>query len=168
MKSLEQDLLKELLNYDPETGVFTWAVDRGGIKAGAVAGCKKPDGYILLRVNRTLYRAHRLAWVYMYGSITEGLTVDHKNGIRDDNRIENLRLATRPQQSQNQTFSSRNSSGITGVYFITELNKWRARITINKKSIHLGLFDTPEAANDARIKAKAELHTFNPIQRTSL
>ena len=167
MKSLEQDLLKELLNYDPETGVFTWAVDRGNVKAGSIAGCLFMQGYIGISINKSSYKAHRLAWIYMYGVIPKGLTVDHKNGNKSDNSLDNLRLATTAQQNQNAKIYASNTSGFVGVVWHKQSNKWRAYITVNKQTKHLGSFNTPEAANDARIKAKAELHLFNPIQRTS-
>jgi hypothetical protein len=167
MKSLEQDLLKELLNYDPETGIFTWAVDRQRYKAGTIAGSINSCGYVHIGINGKTYKAHRLAWVYVYGSISKELQIDHINRNRVDNRISNLRLATSVEQGQNITHSIRNTSGYPGISWQKSHNKWRARIMLNRKSISIGYFDTPEAANDARIKAKAELHTFNPIQRTS-
>ena len=167
MKTIEQDLLKELLNYDPETGVFTWAVDRQRYKAGTVAGSVNSHGYIQIGINGRTYKAHRLAWVYMYGGIPKGLTIDHINRTKIDNRLSNLRLATYAEQGQNLTLSVNNTSGYPGVSWQKSHNKWRARIMVNRKGISLGYFDTPEAANDARIKAKAELHLFNPIQRTS-
>jgi len=167
MKTIEQELLKEILNYDSKTGIFTWKIKPAlQIKIGDIAGSKVSRGYIHLAIKNKDYKAHRLAWIYMYGQIPEGYTIDHINGVCHDNRIENLRISpSQVEQGQNKKVFKNNTSGYTGVG--KSHNKWQARIMLNRKSISLGYFDTPEAANDARIKAKAELHTFNPIQRTS-
>jgi hypothetical protein len=100
---MTQDELKELIQYDSNTGIFVWAKNRRGkaIK-GALAGRTHPSGHRVIRVNTTSYYAHRLAWLYVYGSIPENLMIDHINGVRDDNRIENLRVATAKQNSENR------------------------------------------------------------------
>jgi len=165
-KCLAQDLLKELFNYDPETGVFTRKTNNNRWKIGDIAGHKHLFGYVKMRINKIDYMAHRLAWVYMYGSIPESLTVDHINGVRDDNRIDNLRLANgHKEQAQNLKKRNDNTSGYVGVYPHILPNKWIAQIRVNGKAIYLGIYDTPEEASEAYIKAKVEHHTFNPIQR---
>jgi hypothetical protein len=164
-KILAQDLLKEMFCYNPSTGIFTWAVSKGKVKIGSTAGFKHSAGYVQIGINGKHYYLHRLAWIYMYGDIPEGLTIDHKNGINDDNRIENLRLATMAEQKQNHKKLITNTSGHVGVVLHKASGKLLAQIKMHGKNIHLGLFDTLEAANNARIKAKAELHKFNPIQR---
>lgn len=167
MSSLEQSLLKELFDYNPETGVFTWCEDRckGKIKAGSIAGSISFYGYVVIGVNGTNYPAHRLAWVYMYGSIPKDLQIDHISGVKNDNRLSNLRLANSAEQGQNRNINSNNTSGYPGVSWSKVRNKWLASIKLNRKVLYIGVFDTPEAANDARILRKAELHTFNPTQR---
>jgi hypothetical protein len=100
---MNQDLIKEFIHYEPTTGQLTWLKDRGGkAKKGSVVGNLNASGHRVLRLKDKSYYAHRVAWVYVYGSIPENLLIDHINGKRDDNRIENLRLATHKQNNENQ------------------------------------------------------------------
>ena len=167
MKSLEQDLLKELLNYDPDTGVFTWLDTRHNhVKVGSVAGTKNDTGYITIKINSSSYKAHRLAWIYMHGNIPKSMQVDHINGIRDDNRYENIRLAKgHGEQAQNRRKRADNNSGFVGVNWHNAAKRWHARICVKGVRYDLGFFDTPEEANKEYVKAKIRFHTFNPVQR---
>jgi hypothetical protein len=152
--------LKELLDYDPETGVFTWRVSRGGaVDAGDTAGTKDSRGYLQIGVDRTLYLAHRLAWLYTYGEWPKN-ALDHINRIRTDNRIANLRPATHALNNQNTSVARNNKSGVTGVWRNTRLNKWQAYIRINGQQIHLGLFDQFDAAVQVRRAAERQYHPF--------
>ena len=165
---ISQELLKELLDYSPETGVFLWKVNRtGSAKAGTRAGVKHHTGYRYIKINGERYGEHRLVWVFVYGSIPEGAQIDHINGVRDDNKIINLRLASQGYSDNNQNcgLSSNNTSGYVGVCWDSKSSKWWARIGLNYTRHFLGYYDTPEEAYEAYKKAKAELHTFNPIQR---
>jgi hypothetical protein len=160
MTELTQERLKELLSYDPNTGVFTWLVSKGCVKANSVSGTKRKDGYIQIRTNKKLYLSHRLAWLYVYGELPEN-DLDHINEIKDDNRIVNLRLATDQENMQNVS-SPRidNTSGLRGVHWYKARQKWQSQIMVNKKRIHLGLFNTVKEAYEAYLKAKRESHLF--------
>ena len=130
--SLTQARLKELLHYDPETGLLTNVTERGGKKAGATAGALRPNGYVQVCVDYSMYRAHRLAWLYMTGEFPPD-DVDHINGVRNDNRWVNLRAATRGENMQNQRGPRSNSkSGLLGVSWSKQGKKWIAQIKVDK------------------------------------
>lgn len=156
---LSQSRLKELLNYDPETGIFTWKVSRNQFTyPGHVAGSPTRDGYVAARVNGRLYQLHRLAFLWMTGEFPKE-TVDHINGVRDDNRWVNLREITFQENQHNTAIAYKNSrSGFLGVHFNKAKGKWRAAIQADKKRHTLGYFQTPELAFSAYLKAKDELH----------
>ena len=112
--------LRRLLSYDPKTGDFRWRVSRGGgVRAGDLAGTLHSGGYWQIYVNNRLYLAHRLAWLYVYGKWPDK-GIDHKNGIRTDNRICNLREATASQNGANKGRLTRNTSGFKGVSWISK------------------------------------------------
>ena len=147
---LTAEKLRELLHYEPATGIFTWKVrTANSVKVGDVAGCPDGRGYLCIKVLNRLYRAHRLAWLYHFGEWPTD-QIDHINRNRSDNRIENLREVTNKQNHQNKSKRSDNTSGHTGVYWHKQKSKWRARIKHNQKLIHLGLFATIEEAVAAR------------------
>lgn len=155
-----------LLAYDPETGVLRWKVSRRGTaKAGGVAGClDSGEGYLRVRVHGKRYQAHRLAWLLSTGS-WPSQQLDHINGQKTDNRIANLRECSNAQNMQNQGKSSRNSSGVQGVSWDKRDKKWRSYICVNGTQIHIGLFETLEAAATARAEAKQQYHKFQPVER---
>ncbi len=154
---LTAEYLRSILHYDQETGIFTRKVRTAHrVKAGDVAGCPDGRGYLQIRVCSRKYRAHRLAWLHVYGEWPED-QLDHINRNRSDNRISNLREVTNKQNGQNASKRSDNKSGHPGVYWDKQKSKWRALITHNQKDIHLGYFENLEDAVAAR-KAAEKLY----------
>lgn len=152
MLTLER--LKEVLEYDPETGHFTWKINKRRAKAGDRAGSIVAHGYILIRVDQTRQLAHRLAWFYVTGEWPEK-DIDHINGVPGDNRLENLRQATRAENCKNLKVSSRSTTGVKGVSRCG--SRFQVTIRFGGKRKNLGLFDTIEEG-DAAYKRAAELH----------
>lgn len=162
---LTADRLREALAYDPETGIFTWKVKAAkNTVIGSTAGCTCPKtGYILIRLDKVLYQAHRLAWLYMTGEHPD-VQIDHKDTVRNNNSWANLRLATSAENKQNQRRpGARNTSGMLGVYVDRTRGKYAAKIGVGGKSKYLGRFDTREAAYAAYLKAKREMHPFGTL-----
>ena len=157
-KILTQARLKELLHYDPETGLFTYLIRRGSYRAGTVAGCRHNQGYWQIMVDRKLYLAHRLAVFYMTGAWPEA-DVDHMNGDRSDTRWVNLRCASRQTNMHNWGgIPAHNTSGLLGASWDKKKQCWRSFLTLNNKYVHLGYHPTAEAAHTAYLKAKDKLH----------
>lgn len=154
---LTAEKLRELLHYDPATGVFTWKVRTSTrVKVGNLAGCPNNEGYLQIRLHSRLHKAHRLAWLYMYGEWPED-QIDHINRNRSDNRISNLRDVSHKQNNQNKSKAGNNTSGHQGVYRYKLDSKWVARIKHNQKNISLGYFTNLEDAISAR-KAAEKLY----------
>lgn len=153
---ITQKQLKELLHYDPETGVFTWIQRRRGTRFGHSAG-RTRQGYTDIRILGTEYGAHRLAWLYMTGELPSE-QIDHKNGIRNDNRWDNLRAANYSFNGQNRhkAPSNNHATGLLGVR--RRGKRFMAKIVLNQKTHYLGTFDTPELAHAAYLKVKRKLH----------
>jgi hypothetical protein len=154
---LTQERLKELLDYDPETGIFTHRVSRGRRVAGVVTNCATTGGYIKLSICNKRYYAHRVAWIYVHGRWPSE-QIDHINHVTSDNRIANLREATRSQNSANSGPRRNNKSGKKGVFFLRQTGKWRASIRKDKRRIYLGCFDTVEEAHASYAAAARDIH----------
>lgn len=153
------DLLKEILEYNPLTGDFTWISTNDNHSSGDIANGKHSERYISINVNGKQYLAHRLAWFYTYG-IWPPKDVDHIDGCRFNNKIANLRLVNRSENMQNVKVApiSNKSTGLLGASLHKRTGKFTAQIHINYKKIHLGVFNTPEEAHQAYLTAKRELH----------
>lgn len=145
---LTQDYLKSVIRYDTETGDFTWlkSVSKR-VSVGQSAGYVD-EGYLKIKIDGTKYRAHRLAWFYVHGVWPDNL-LDHEDGDALNNRISNLRLATRTQNNRNKTMYSNNTSGVTGVTWCNEMLAWRVRLRLNGVNNHLGFFADLEEATIA-------------------
>jgi hypothetical protein len=152
---LTQARLKELLDYDPAVGIFTWRHSRGGWGAGRQAGSVMFDGYRRIGIDGEQYRAHSLAWLYVYGEMPGEL--DHADRNRDNNAIDNLRrVSQRGQNIANIGRRSTNTSGYKGVSRVKSSGKWLATIKVNGKSRNLGTYLTPQEAHEAYMKAARE------------
>ncbi len=156
--------LRELLSYDPMTGLFINLTVRGGVQKGGIAGSLDAEGYRVIRVSGKHYKAHRLAFLYMTDDWPAN-QVDHKNGCLSDNRWENLREADNGQNQQNLRLRRDNSSGLFGVSWHKDTKKWVAQIQVNHEKRCLGYFVNKDDAYAAYCAAKAVLHTFNPSVR---
>lgn len=154
---LTVDVLREILDYDPMTGVFRWRQGRKGIRAGGVAGSKKAYGYVEIGLLNGQYLAHRLAWLFVHG-VWPADQIDHIDGDRSNNCIANLREATRSENLRNRGLQRNNTSGFKGVIFDKRTGMWQARIKIHGRRILLGLHETPEAAHAAYCEAAAKHH----------
>ena len=152
-----QARLHELFHYDELTGVFIWKVGRGGVLAGAVAGGQDSCGYLQMRFCGTKASCHRLAWLYVYGVFPEN-ELDHINGIKNDNRIENLRPATRANNMCNIGVRKNSKTGVKGVTWDTQHGKFRAQIMHQGKRHNIGRFDDAESASAAYAETAHRLH----------
>ncbi len=165
MSEVTQDRLKELFTYSPDTGEFTRARTIGNSpsqKKGYVAGTVNVAGYKLISIGRKVYKAHRLAWLYMNGEWPSH-HIDHLNRNKADNRIDNLRDVTCAVNLQNQRSAhANNCSGFIGVHWHGASTGWAAQITTNGKKQHLGIFKTPQLAADAYQAAKRAQHAECP------
>lgn len=155
---ITQSELKQILDYNPDTGIFTWKINKGGkAKCGTIANSIDSKGYIRIQINNKRNSAHRLAWLYIYGSFPNNM-IDHINGNKIDNRIYNLREATVNENQYNRKVPINNTSGIKGVYFDKSRNKWVAELKCNSKKIHIGRFNDIELAQIAINEARNKYH----------
>lgn len=152
MDELTHERLLSLLVYEPSTGVFRWKVHASSTRPmGSIAGSSEKRGYVQIRIDRRLYRAHRLAVFYVTGEWPPH-SVDHKNVDKSDGRWDNLRLADKQGNSANTPATKRNVLGVKGVSVVPS-GRFRALISANKRSIYLGTYDTAEQASEAYERA---------------
>jgi hypothetical protein len=163
MSNLNFTRLKELLKYNPDTGVFTWINNMGRrVKANAEAGCLTRQGYVQIRIDAKSYAAHRLIWLYMYESFPS-MSIDHIDGDKTNNARANLRIVTQSENCQNLK-KSRGKSGFLGVTIDSQRkNRWKASIKLNGKQQHIGWYKTPEEAHQAYVQAKRLVHPFGTL-----
>lgn len=160
-KHLSAQRLKELLHYDPETGLFRRFKRFGGHGSLDKPGWVSKNGYLMIKVGGGAHLVHRLAWLYATGCWPEG-DIDHRDGNKSNNRLENLRDIPRHVQLQNlRRARSDNASTFLGVGKTD--GGYRARITLDGKTVHIGKFSTPEEAHAAYVAAKRRLHPFGTL-----
>lgn len=157
--NLTQKRLKGLVDYDFETGIFT---GRKGARVGRPKSETSKQKYMSITIDRTGYRAHRLAWLWMCGE-WPGCTIDHIDGNGMNNKWSNLRAVTYVQNMQNQRMYKNNTTGITGVYLCASKisSPYSAAITVNGRQIYLGCFKTLEQAAEVR-RAAEKKYGFHP------
>lgn len=164
---MDAELVRDLLDYDPVTGLLHWRKNRngfGGIKAGDVAGRRDRYGYIIVKIAGRRYRAHHVIWLHVNG-VWPPSRLDHKNRVSDANQIENLRPASGQQNSANTGAHRDSLSGIKGVSWNKQRQKWNAKICVGGKRIHLGSFfikeDAASAYREASLKHHGEYSIFH-------
>lgn len=162
---LTQLRIKELFSYSPETGLFTRLVSTNRqAKAGTVAGTPDGAGYLRVSIDHKRYRAHRLAWLFVYGTFPS-YEIDHINRVRGDNRIANLRAVDKSENQQNTSISTRNTSGAKGVFWSAGAANWQAQICIKGHKIHLGCFACLADAKAAYLVAATQHHTHTMLPK---
>lgn len=150
--SLTQDLLNELFEYNPKTGVMIRKISRGNnAKAGSIVGTVNGQGYLMVSINGKGWRVHHILWCMTYGYIPHKL--DHENQNKQDNRLDNLREVTTTENNRNMPKPRHNTSGVVGVYFNKANSKWRAFVHLENKAKCLGSFKTKAEAIEARLEA---------------
>lgn len=164
LPSLTAARLRELVHYDPETGVFTRVLRIGKRgRVGDILGSNAGGGYLQVGVNGRAFYAHRLAWLYMTGEWPQN-HIDHIDGERTNNRFTNLRDVECRVNLENTRPSSRpNRSGLMGARKHPLADRWTAEICSRGQRRYLGIFKTPEEAHAAYLSAKRELHEGNTL-----
>ncbi len=164
---LTEEYIRSILSYDSKKGNLKWEETRGSIKAGRIAGSRHHTGYIDIKIDRKMYRAHRIAWLLMTGKWPKD-QIDHRDGDRSNNKWDNLREADYNKNSHNQSMAKNNASGYKGVYLAKGYEKWVAQIRVNYKKIHLGYFGDKESAakayNEAALNYFKEFAKLNEIK----
>lgn len=155
---LTQDVLNELFTYDPDTGIFERKIP---VNQGTGNNKGKPTTYPKITIGGKPHAIHRLIWLMTYGHIPTGYMIDHVNGVRTDNTLANLRLATKEQNQQNFGMNCSNTSGFKGVRQETSCG-WRAKIAGKTIGTYLTAIDA------ARAYDKAALEKFGEFARTNL
>ena len=155
IKKLSYDRLHKVLNYNPKTGDWTRNFSLGAGKIGSTPGYINHEGYKVIKIDGRLYKSSRLAFLYMEGYFSEN-AMDHKNRVRCDDTWDNLREVSKKCNSRNCCVSKNNTTGITGVHWYEFWKKWRARIRVDGKQIHLGVFKSKREAAQARWDAEVK------------
>lgn len=157
MKQLSQEYLQYLFTYDGYN--LIWRVSRSNrIKIGDAFGSDTGNGYYKGSIDKAYYKVHRLVWIYHNGDIPENMQIDHINGDGQDNRIENLRVATDQENKRNRVKQQSFSSIFKGVNYDIARGKWKAEMRVDNRSVFLGRFDTEQEAYDTYCNAAKKLY----------
>ena len=147
---IDQETVKKLFHYDAESGMLIWRFGNGrNVKPWQEVKAKNGNGYYTAKIHGKSYLAHRLAWLYVHGSFSNKY-IDHKNRIRNDNRLCNLRDVNTTDNAQNISLPSHNKSGYIGVSWIKSHNCWTVYVKVNKKNKWLGYYKNLDDAVAAR------------------
>lgn len=157
MKLIDAERMKELFDYNPNTGVLVRRKSSGGRKAGSATGTPNAHGHLVCSVDDSLFYVHRIAWAIHYGRYPQK-GIDHINGNKQDNRIANLRLATQSENLMNACLHSNNTSGCRGVYFNKTERRWVAEISAYGRRYILGRFKDKDKAAVAYAEAANLYH----------
>lgn len=153
---ITEDELKKYVSYDPTTGVFTRVFSRKKSFIGKEVRCLDSSGYVLVTINREAYLAHRLAWLYMFGTVPE--FIDHIDRDKQNNAIGNLREISMKDNNRNIVIANKNNKcGYRGVMRVGQ-NAYSASIYFDRNRVLLGIFETPEMAHTVYLEAKARYH----------
>lgn len=154
---LTQARVRELFDYREDGFLVRKTYQHGGRKAGSVVGClHSATGYLVVRIDKKLYKVHRVIYLWHHGYLPE--FIDHIDVDRLNNRIANLRPATKSENMCNRKKPANNSSGYKGVYFHSQIKRWCAEIHIDRKKVFLGTFPDPESAHASYVEAAQRLH----------
>jgi hypothetical protein len=149
--------LRSVFSYDPLTGILTWRAARPKINVGTEAGTSTDSGYRKVTLDGKSYRVHRIAWAMVHDEWPRK-SIDHEDTVKDNNRLANLRQATRSQNSMNRSRSRKNTSGHKGVYWHRRAGKWATQIKLDGEVKYLGLYEQVEDAVVAVAEARDSLH----------
>lgn len=149
------DIFSEYLRYD--NGILYWKKSTSNrVKVGDIAGSEQVGGYIGVRILGKRYPAHTIVYALHYNEMPE--IVDHIDGNRKNNRIENLRGCSKAQNNKNTGFRRHNTSGLKNVFWVKELNKWRVKVTVDNKQKYFGVYEDRELAELVAIEARNKHH----------
>jgi hypothetical protein len=164
--AMTHDLLREVLSYDRETGEFRWKISPGGRAIqGGVAGTFDHEGYRIIRYRGKGYKAHRLAWLYEHGKLPTGV-IDHINGVKDDNRLQNLRDTTASVNAQNVSRANKSArSGYRWVSWFEQYRQWKGSYQLNGRKVFVGHFDDRETAYAAVLASRLSNGAVQPGQK---
>ena len=162
-KMIDQNEVKKLFHYDAESGMLLWRKGNNrNVKPWQEAKASNGHGYYSVKIDGKSYRVHRLIWLYVYGSFPKE-DIDHKNRVRNDNRLCNLRSVNRTDNCQNISLPSHNKSGHIGVSWFTAQKKWTVYVKVNKKNKWLGYYKNLDDAIAARKAGEAKFYNLPEV-----